>query len=271
MQNRLGLTITFLGTGTSHGVPVVDCMMSDYDLCPKGVCQEAHVDSLHRRTRSSILLEYKGLVTLIDVSSDFREQMLRQNVRRIDAVLVTHRHADHISGLPDIRSYSRILDDGLPIWGTNESINGVKNTFSYIFDPNTFVGGGIPQLIPHIFSNSFVANGIVFTPIPVEHGDCSGCVGFRFFDVAYIPDVKRVPQESLSLLRGVHTLIIDCLRMDKEHSTHMIYPEVQEVSEKIGAKNIFLTHMCHDIHYKNDAYLLNENSVFSYDGLTLEL
>lgn len=265
------LKITFLGTGTSHGVPVVDCMMSGFTLCPKNVCQEAAFDLKHKRTRSSILITYKGLNTVIDVSADFREQVLRERISHIDAVLVTHRHADHITGFPDIRSYSRIMDAGLPVFGTDETIEAIRKTFSYIFDPKTFVGGGIPQLIDKKVDSLFRVNEIDFLPIPVIHGDCAGCIGYRFHNVAYIPDVKVIPETSISLLSGVETLIIDCLRMDRPHETHMILPEVKVVAEKLGAKNIFLTHMCHDIHYQKDAEYLRENFKFAYDGLTVEL
>lgn len=271
MTSYKGITLTFLGTGTSHGVPVVDCMMSGYEHCPKGVCQEALSDPKHRRTRSSILLSYQGFNTLIDVSADFREQVLREGVSHIDAVLLTHRHADHITGLPDIRSYSRIMKKGLPVYGTDETIDAIRSTFSYIFDPTTFVGGGIPQLVDIRFEGSFTVNGITFLPIPVVHGDCIGCVGYRFGDIAYIPDVKFVPVESLALLSGVTTLIVDCLRITKEHETHMILPEVISLAENVAAKNIFLTHMCHDIHYQKDLEYLHGNFKFAYDGLTLEL
>lgn len=271
MNSKIGLTLTFLGTGTSHGVPVVDCMMSNYTFCPKGVCREAERDSKHRRTRSSILLSYRGKQTLIDVSADFREQMLRERVSHLDAVLFTHRHADHITGIPDIRSYSRGMEEGLSIYGTDETLSAIEQTFSYVFDPNTFVGGGIPQLLSRRISSSFTVNGVSFLPLKVEHGDCLGCVGYRFWDIAYIPDVKRVPPETLEQLRGVSTLIIDCLRIEKEHATHMILPEVKALAQKIGVTNIFLTHMCHDIHYQKDVDFLDENMKFAYDGLTLEL
>lgn len=270
-MKRGKVKITFLGTGTSHGVPVVDCMMMNYEMCPKGVCLESQADPKHRRTRSSILVTYDEKNILIDVSADFREQMLREQIESIDGVLLTHRHADHIMGMPDIRSYSRIIESGLPVYGTVETIDTVRSTFAYIFDPNTFVGGGIPKLKTHIISTAFEFSGIEFLPIPVEHGDSLGCVGYRFFDIAYIPDVKRIPDESFSLLDGVTTLIIDCLRIEKEHTTHMILPEVYEVADKIGVQNIFLTHMCHDIHYRDDAQYLRNNSTFAYDGLTVEL
>lgn len=271
MKSNVGLTITFLGTGTSHGVPVVDCMMSNYEHCPKGVCQAAESDLKHNRTRSSILISYKARNTIIDLSYDFRQQVLREKVTYIDAILLTHRHADHITGIPDVRSYSRVLENGLPLYGTAETLAAVKRTFSYVFDPDTFVGGGIPQLDDIEIEGTFTVNDISFIPIPVEHGDCIGCVGYRFFDIAYIPDVKKIPEKSMHLLSGIKILIIDGLRIDREHETHMILPESEEVAAKLGVEKLFLTHMCHDIHYVDDAKYVNKNTTFAYDGLTLEL
>jgi phosphoribosyl 1,2-cyclic phosphate phosphodiesterase len=265
------ITITFLGTGTSHGVPVVDCMMSDYSICPKGVCKEAENDPKHNRGRSSILVEFEGKSILIDVSSDFREQVLREKVKKIDAVLLTHKHADHITGLPDIRSYSRVVDGALPIYGSSETIDAISQSFSYIFDPKTFVGGGIPELKREIISSPVNIFGVQFIPLPVVHGGCSGCFGYRFGDTAYIPDVKEIPQETMDLLEGVETLIIDTLRIDKPHSTHLILPEAVEIAQKIGAKKVWFTHLCHGIHYKNDKKILNKNMDFAFDGLKLEV
>lgn len=266
-----GLTLTFLGTGTSHGVPVVDCMMADYSICPKGVCAEAENDPKHRRGRASILLEYNNKTVIVDVSQDFREQMLREEVKSIDAVLLTHQHADHIMGMPDIRSYSRILENGLPIYGSEETINAVSSTFSYIFDPDTFVGGGIPSLTRHVVNGSFELFGKTITPLLVEHGVLTGCYGYRIDNIAYIPDVKRIPGKTLQLMEGLDLLIIDCLRTDDPHETHMILPEAKLVVEAVKPAKTLLTHICHGIHYKKDKELLYDTMDFAFDGLKLEL
>ncbi len=265
------IKITFLGTGTSHGVPVVDCMMSNYSICPKGVCKESLIDRKHNRGRASILIEFNGKTVIIDVSSDFREQVLREDVKKIDAVLLTHKHADHITGLPDIRSYSRILENGLPIYGSQETIDAISGTFSYIFDPDTFVGGGIPELSRNVISSPTQIEGIEFTPLPVIHGECSGCFGYRFGDIAYIPDVKEIPESTMELLAGVEVLIIDCLRVDEKHSTHMILEEAKEIVHRLKPSQTWFTHMCHGIHYKNDKNMLDKNMNFAFDGLKLEI
>ncbi len=266
-----GILLTFLGTGTSHGVPVVDCMMSAYSICPKGVCAEAEHDPKHRRGRASILLEYNGKTVVVDLSQDFREQMLREKVRSIDAVLLTHHHADHIMGMPDVRSYSRVVDGGLPIYGSEETINAVSSTFSYIFDPDTFVGGGIPSLIRNVVSEPFELFGLTITPLLVEHGVLTGCFGYRIGNIAYIPDVKRIPEKTLEKLYDLDLLIIDCLRTDHPHETHMILPEALEVVNKVNPKRVLYTHICHGIHYKDDKKLLDDKMDFAFDGLKLEL
>lgn len=265
------ITITFLGTGTSHGVPVVDCMMMDYAICPKGVCAEALVDSKHRRGRASIVIQYQGKTVLIDVSQDFREQMLREKIRSIDAVILTHLHADHIMGIPDIRSYSRIVDGGLPVYGSDETLDAVTRIFSYAFDPDTFVGGGVPRLIPMRISSPFELFGLIITPLIVEHGVLNGCYGYRFGNIAYIPDVKKIPEDTLALMGNLDLLIIDCLRTDHPHETHMILPESREIVDLVKPKRTLYTHICHGIHYINDKKLLDDTMDFAFDGQKVEL
>jgi len=265
------IKITFLGTGTSHGVPVVDCMMTNFVHCPKGVCEESEVDPKHRRGRASIVVEYNDKRILVDVSQDFREQMLREKVKTIDAILLTHKHADHIMGIPDIRSYSRLVPNGLPVYGSEETIDSVTEVFPYIFDPNTFVGGGIPSLVRHTISESIDLCGLKITPLPVIHGVLKGCFGYRIGNIAYIPDVKVIPEETLQLMQNLDLLIIDCLRTDTPHETHMILPESREVVDRLKPKQTLLTHICHGIHYKNDKKLLNETMDFAFDGLTVEI
>ncbi len=265
------IKLTFLGTGTSHGVPVVDCMMTNYAICPKGVCAEAIHDPKHRRGRASILLEYNNRTVLIDVSQDFREQVLRENVQSIDAVILTHLHADHIMGIPDIRSYSRIVEGGLPIYGSDETLNAVTRIFSYAFDPDTFVGGGVPSLLPYRITEPFELFGLLFTPLIVEHGVLTGCYGYRFGNIAYIPDVKVIPESTMQLLDNLDLLIIDCLRTDHPHETHMILPESREIVRRLSPKQTLFTHICHGIHYKNDKKLLDTTMDFAFDGQKVEL
>lgn len=268
------MEILFLGTGTSHGVPVVDCIMTDYKFCPKGVCKLSETDPKHNRSRSSILLSFDDKNILIDCGPDFRSQVLRERIKKIDAVLFTHRHSDHIGGIPDIRSYTidiksrtEVYDKPLPIYGSQETIDAISQTYPYIFDPNAFVGGGIPSLERNVVSGEFSLFGLNFTPILVEHGNCSGCFGYRFANVAYIPDVKSIPAESRELLFGLDLLIVDCLRMERLHSTHFIYEEIEDLIAKINPKRVLGTHLCHDIHYELDEKTIDPRMKFAFDGL----
>ena len=265
------IEILFLGTGTSHGVPVIDCVVTDYKFCPKNVCKLAETNARHNRTRSSILVSYGGKSVLIDCGMDFRAQILREKVKNIDVAIFTHRHSDHISGIPDIRSFCGGFENGLPIYGSNETIEAISQSFSYIFDPNTFVGGGIPKLERNIISRNFNLFGLDFIPIPVVHGDCNGCFGYRFANIAYISDVKSIPQTSLENLRDIDLLIIDCLRMERPHSTHFIYADIENLIARINPKKILGTHLCHDIDYETDEKVIDARMTFAYDGLRISM
>ncbi|MCL2845853.1 MAG: MBL fold metallo-hydrolase [Chitinivibrionia bacterium] len=268
------LEILFLGTGTSHGVPVVDCIMTDYKHCPKNVCKLAETDSKHNRTRSSVLLSFNEKHILIDCGTDFRSQVLREKIKRIDAALFTHRHSDHIGGIPDIRSYcftvnsrTDIIEKPLPIYGSQETIDAISQAYSYIFNPNACVGGGIPSLKRNAISDKFSLFGLDFEPISVEHGDCNGCFGYRFADVAYIPDVKNIPPKEVQKLQNLDLLIIDCLRMERPHSTHFIYEDIKNLIAQTNPKKVLGTHLCHDINYETDEKIIDPRMTFAFDGL----
>lgn len=244
-------------------------MIDGYAHCPKGVCRQASQDERHRRTRTSVLLEKEGWTVLADVSADFRQQALRQRVKRIDAVLLTHAHADHIGGIPDIRSYTK--DFAVPFYASAQTIEQVRRTFSYIFDPDTFEGGGIPKITTRAVQSSFGAAGMRITPIPVRHGFMDGCYGYRIDDVAYIPDMKHIEPRYESLLKGLDCLILNCLRDKKEHATHLILPQSMELARRLAPKRCFFIHMSHDIHYEIDSGQLESWMSFSYDGLQVEV
>jgi phosphoribosyl 1,2-cyclic phosphate phosphodiesterase len=263
------MKITFMGTGTSHGVPSIDCMVHDYNNCPKKVCKEAAIDKKHSRTRTSILVEIDSKSILVDVSADFRQQMLRESVKRIDAVLITHGHADHIGGIPDIRSYT--INAPLTLYGSEECIETVRNSFSYIFDPHTFVGGGIPRIETSIVKNPFELFGQTIIPVRVEHGRLKGTFGYRIGPLAYIPDMKRITDQELTKLIGAEVLVINCLRLAPEHTTHLTLSESIAIARKIGPRKCYFTHMCHDIHYVTDSKELESWMMFAYDGLQEEI
>ena len=264
------MRITMLGTGTSHGVPTIDCMLNDYARCPHKVCLKAQIHPRYRRTRSSILVETNGRAILIDTSQDFREQMLANRVRRIDAVLYTHAHADHIYGLPDIRSYCRQQDGPIDVYGSDETLRVLRRAFHYVFEPPAFVGGGIPTLRAHALNGPATVVGDRVVPIPVKHGPLPGCQGYRIGDMAYIPDVEEIPSTSMDLLAELKLLVINCLRI-RPHASHLSLAESLSYAQQLAPQRCLFTHMTHDIDYRIEEPRLPSWVRFAYDGLSVEL
>lgn len=265
------IKITFLGTGTSHGVPSIDCMLNNFEHCKKNVCRLSLTDPKHNRTRSSIILEHNGKHILIDVSADFRQQALRERVPKIDAVLITHSHADHIYGIPDIRSYNGPAPREIDFYGSAESMDAIKASFQYIFSSNTFIGGGVPRLALHPVDAPFYLFDDLVTPLPVAHGNLTGCLGYRINNIAYIPDIKAVSEETKNNLEKLDCLILDCLRDGREHSSHFILEESLRFARDIAPARCYFIHMSHDIHYELDGKKLDNWMEFSYDGLQIEV
>jgi phosphoribosyl 1,2-cyclic phosphate phosphodiesterase len=265
------MKITFLGTGTSHGVPSIDCMIAGHAHCKKDVCRSSARDPKHRRTRSSILVEVSGKNVLVDVSADFRQQALSCAVKSIDAVIVTHGHADHVSGIPDIRSYTGHATAPLDVYGSAESMDIIKKMFRYVFSERTFVGGGIPRLRLNRVKGPFSIFDTVITPVPVMHGNLRGCFGYRVGNMAYIPDMKSMDASAKRLVRGLDCLIINCLRDEREHATHLILEQSMSLARELSPGLCYFIHMSHDIHYEIDGKKLDPWMHFSHDGLCIEL
>ena len=265
------MKVTFLGTGTSHGVPPLDCMINDHARCKKNVCRLSDHDPKHRRTRSSIIVELSGKTILIDASLDFRQQALREKVKRIDALLITHGHADHIGGIPDLRSYDWHRATPLPLYGSAESIATIRQTYGYVFDPMAFEGGGIPKIETRIVTSRFELFGDTITPIAVHHGVLSGCLGFRIGGLVYIPDMKSIADNELEMCRHADTLILNCLRDEREHISHLILPESVALARALSPRQCFFIHMSHDIHYEIDGAGLDDWMAFAWDGLQIQI
>jgi phosphoribosyl 1,2-cyclic phosphate phosphodiesterase len=264
------MRLTFLGTGTSHGVPTIDCMVDGYAHCPHGVCLKAQSDPTYRRSRTSLWVHSAEIDLLIDTSQDFYQQILAHQVRRIDAVLYTHGHADHIYGLPDIRSFCRMQADAIDIYGSEETMATLQQTFGYVFHPPAQVGGGIPQLRCHVIDSSMVLGDLRIDPIPVVHGPLNGCYGYRINNMAYLPDVHEIPSDSLPRLRDLDLLILNCLRM-RPHATHLSLEQSLSYVRALAPRRCLLTHMAHDIDYVRDSPLLPEGVAFAHDGLEIEI
>ena len=263
------MIITFLGTGTSHGVPPIDCMLNNYESCPQGVCRESLIDSRHQRTRCSLYVQLGEYSLVIDVGPDFRIQCLRECITSIDAVLITHSHADHIVGIPDIRSYTR--KNPITFYGSQESIYKIKESFSYIFDPSTPIGGGIPRITTKVIDSKFQLFGYTIEPIVINHLKLEGCFGYRIGPVTYIPDMKSITPEELEKCTGTEVLILNCLRRAPEHVSHLTLPQSIALARKIAPRQCYFIHMSHDIHYINDRAELEPWMDFAWDGLKIEI
>ncbi len=253
------MKITFLGTGTSQGVPVIGCGCS--------VCTS--LDFRDKRFRSSIHIRINDLSLVIDTGPDFRSQMLRAGITKLDAVLYTHEHKDHTAGLDDIRPFNFLQKKDMPIFGKAQVLDQIKREFSYIFSSKRYPG--VPQVeTVEIDERPFSVWGIGITPIPVLHYKLP-VLGFRIGDFTYITDANHIPEESLRLIEGTEILVLNALQKDP-HISHFTLDEAIEMARKIGAKNTYFTHISHKLglHEAVD-HELPEGMALAYDGLQLNL
>ncbi len=252
--------ITFLGTGTSHGVPKINCKCA--------VCKSK--SRFNKRLRCSIFIERAGRNVLIDTSADFRAQALKYKIKSIDFILFTHAHADHLHGIDDIRAYQNRISAPVECYGPPEFCEDVKKRFPYIFLDKMPEGGGTPRINLNSVEKIFNAAGIDFIPLPVEHGNVQ-TYGYRFMNIAYIPDVKKIPEKSFKLLSGLDILIIDALRY-RPHSTHMNIDESVEIVKFLKPAKTYFTHIDHEIMHEIESEKLNKSGLnisIAYDGLTI--
>ena len=224
--------VTFLGTGTSSGVPMIGCACE--------VCRST--DPRDTRLRPSIYVDVPGHASiLIDTTPDFRQQALTAGVARIDAILFTHSHADHILGLDDIRRFNWIQGGPVSCYALPATWADIRRTFHYAFDGVTRKGGGIPRIDPHDVDGSFLVHDVRVVPVPLWHGDAP-ILGFRFGTFAYLTDCNRLDDAAWMLVEGVETLVIDALR-DKPHTTHFTVAEALDVIARIKPRRAYMTHM----------------------------
>jgi len=254
------MKLTFLGTGTSTGVPSIGC---DCETC-------LSEDPRDKRLRVSILIEHRDKKVLVDTSIDFRQQALRAKISHLDAVLITHCHVDHVFGLDDIRPLN-FRHGAMGVYANDIAWTDLKRIFQYIFQPTHF-GGGLPQLVPHtvVPQASFcLGEELEITPLEVIHGKLP-VIAYRFNDFAYATDLKMIPPESMDGLRDLDVLVLDCVRI-KPHSTHLCLEEALSIIGDLRPKKAFLTHLNHDILHERDTKLLPENVNFAYDELVIDI
>ncbi len=251
------MTVTVLGSGTSHGVPMIGCSCR--------VCRSS--DPRNRRSRASVIVETDGASILIDTSTDFRTQALREGLRAVDAVLYTHAHADHVHGLDDIRPLNR--HKPIPLFGSKATLDEIAARFAYIFR-TTQRGGGKPRVnLRPVGPAPFSAAGVSVTPIPILHGALP-IYGYRIGGFAYLTDCSRIPTESYPLLAGLEVLIIGALRR-RAHETHFSLDEALAEIDRIRPARAYLTHICHDLDHGQLLGELPAHVRPLYDGLRISL
>ncbi len=255
------LRITILGCGTSTGVPVVGC---DCAVC-------GSEDPKNDRMRSGLRIAFGDpeRVILIDTSADFRRQCLRFDIRRVDAVLFTHAHADHIFGLDDLRPFNFRQKADIDCFGSHQTLASVKKTFAYIFDGQAPEGGGKPRLRLRPVDATFEVAGLSIEPIPVLHGSLE-VFAYRVGTFAYVTDTHEIPEASMAKLDGVETLILDALRY-RPHPTHFSVQQAIQVASRIGARRTVLTHLNHEVDYNAPEVELPAGVELAYDGLSFDI
>jgi len=253
------LKITFLGTGTSQGIPVIGCKCS---VCVSG-------DERDKRLRSSILIELESTSIVIDTGPDFRQQMLRANVDKLDAVLFTHEHRDHIAGLDDIRAYNFIQQQPMDVYAEERVFRALNYEFPYIFAEKKYPG--VPQLNVNTITNyTFLINGIAIVPIRVMHYRLP-VLGFRIGQFAYITDANYISEEEMEKLIGVKYLVINALRKEK-HISHFTLEQALQLIRQLSPKRAYLTHLSHQMGLHADVQKeLPANVLVGYDGLVVDI
>lgn len=259
------MKLTFLGTGTSQGVPVIGC---DCEVCRS----EAHHD---KRLRTSAMLEWQDKRIIIDAGPDFRYQMLREGVRHIDAILLTHEHKDHTGGIDDVRAFNFVdypkAIHTTHIFGNEPTITAIKRDFHYAFAKDKY--RGVPEIELHTFDtdHSFTIAGLEVQPIVGDHSDRFRSIGFRFGSLAYLTDMNYIASEEIAKLDGVNTLVINALRWEK-HSSHFSVDEAVEIIKRIVPKRAYLTHMSHRIGLHSELETRLPQGIYpAYDGLKIDI
>lgn len=253
------IQVTFLGTGTSQGVPVI--------ACPCEVCHST--DSKDKRLRSSIAIETGGKVIVIDSGPDFRQQMLRADIRRLDAILYTHNHKDHVAGLDDVRAYNYIQQSPMQLFAESYVKDTIEREFAYIFDPDPYPG--VPTVNIHCITESpFEAAGIPVQPIRAIHYKLP-ILGFRIGKFAYLTDANYIAPEEKKKLLGVTHLVVNALRQTP-HISHFSLNEAISVIQETGATHGYITHIGHQMGKAQEVKtLLPPHIQLAYDGLQIEI
>lgn len=252
------MKFTFLGTGTSQGVPIIACQC--------GVCNSN--DKRDKRLRSSALIELDGQVIAIDAGPDFRQQMLSASVTKLDAIIITHEHRDHIAGLDDVRAFNFLQRKPMDIWGESRVLKSIQNDYSYVFADYKYPG--VPQMNLHkLVGEKFEIGKVTITPIRAYHYKMP-VYGFRFGNLTYITDANSIPVEEMDKIFGSEIFIINALRKEK-HISHFNMEEALKLIQDINPQRAYITHIGHQMGFHNEVQKeLPDNVFLAYDGLVID-
>jgi phosphoribosyl 1,2-cyclic phosphate phosphodiesterase len=254
------MKLTFLGTGTSQGVPMIAC---DCRTC-------CSADPRDKRLRTSAMVEANGVTLVVDAGPDFRTQMLRENVKRLDAILLTHEHTDHIGGLDDVRAFNYFMSRPMSVYAEERVQRQLQATFSYAFDKNKYPGSPEIEQIPIYANQPFEVQGLRVTPVRTMHARLP-VLGFRIGGMAYITDANFVSKESKVLLEGCEVLVVNALRREP-HLSHFTLSEALRLIEEVNPARAYLTHASHQLGlYAELQPLLPPNVQLAYDGLKVAI
>lgn len=258
------MKLTFLGTGTSQGVPVIGCKCE--------VCTSK--DSRDNRLRTSAMIEVDGKRIIIDAGPDFRYQMLRAGVSKIDAILLTHEHKDHTGGIDDVRAFNFVdypIIHAIHIYSNASTIEAIHRDFHYAFATDKY--RGVPEIKTHTISeeDSFIVDGIEIIPVVGQHSERFRSVGYRIGKLAYLTDMNHIAEEEISKLDGVEVLVINALRWEP-HSSHFSVDEAVDIIKRVAPKKAYLTHMSHRMGLHSELeHRLPKSVIAAYDGLEVEI
>lgn len=253
------ITLTILGSGTSHGIPMIGCH------CPVCTSDEAK----NHRYRASALIQFGGRNVLIDTTPELRLQAVRAGLDRVDAVLMTHQHADHVAGFDDLRRFGSLQKSPIDVYANDQTVQRLREMFSYVAEQDAPEHFEIPAIRYRTVTGPFELFGEAVTPVPLVHGHWS-CNGYRIGDLAYCTDVRGVPPQSRDLLRGLDTLILGALR-HRPHATHFTVAEALEVVADLKPRRTWLTHLAHDLDHTATNAALPQGVELAWDGLVVEV
>jgi phosphoribosyl 1,2-cyclic phosphate phosphodiesterase len=251
------IDLTFLGTGTSNGIPVIGCH------CP--VCTSP--DPRNRRSRTSAVVRDGERTILIDTATELRLQAIATGLERVDAVLFTHAHADHTSGFDDLRRFNEVAGRHLPVYAGHETAVSLRERFAYAFVDQFAFYGGKPDLVLEVFDGPFDLLGREVIPIPVRHGRAR-VHGFRFDNLAYVTDAKEIPPSSMALLHDLDVLVLNALR-ERPHPTHFSLSEAVAIVEELRPRVAYLVHLSHELGHAEAEVQLPPGIEIAYDGLVV--